>query len=466
MKRRREGADAKWKPVRRCERGVATSGRHPFAIIACRSDRSGSVVEDGVSAARSCSAGRGSSLHASPRRQHAADMVRVPAATFNAQYGGIGSLSAQIPEYLIDRHEVTNREFKRFVDAGGYTTRAYWTEPFVDGDRTLSWEDAMRRFVDPTGRPGPATWDSGAYKDGEDDVPVAGVSWYEAAAYAAFAGRTLPTVYHWFRAANTDDSRFLVAVSNFRERARGCRAFQCGWFLRSSRMAGNVREWCWNANRYQRYLLGGSWADPAYMFTRGRMSRHSIARSPTDSAVRSIRAGHVSVIDRSVFRVRRPGISAPRPQGTTSSRSTEACTVRSGRPECRRGIRRRRRRTVAQGDRADQSGIRRRDHAGLSVPAQEPQTALCMRHRRPERRCICVGLRSNDSAVPLRLEQRPRDAVSDFQRDLRPVQRSAIHRSNRNPRLSDHVAQRPRASPRLPADAHRHRAVKDRLYGA
>src|SRR5207253_7287195 len=40
---------------------------------------------------------------------------------------------------------------------------------------------------------------------------------------------------------------------------------------------------------------------------------------------------------------------------------------------------------------------------------------LCMCHRRPERRCICVCLRNNDSSGQLRLEQRPRDAVSDFQ---------------------------------------------------
>jgi predicted esterase len=200
-------------------------------------------------------------------------MVGVPAATLNAQYGGIGSLSALVPEYLIDRHEVTNRDFKTFVDAGGYTTRAYWTEPFVDGDRTLSWEDAMRRFVDPTGRTGPATWDGGVYKDGEDDAPVAGVSWYEAAAYAAFAGRSLPTVYHWFRAANTDDSRFLVALSNFSGKGPAAvgRSNAIGSFGPVD-MAGNVREWCWNATGPQRYLLGGSWADPAYMLTRGQLA--------------------------------------------------------------------------------------------------------------------------------------------------------------------------------------------------
>ena len=201
------------------------------------------------------------------------DMVAVPAAAFNAQYGGIGTLNAWVPDYLIDRHEVTNREFKRFVDSGGYTTRAYWTEPFVDGDRILSWEDAMRRFVDPTGQPGPATWDGGAFKDGEDDVPVAGVSWYEAAAYAAFARRSLPTVYHWLRAANTDDSRFLVALSNFSGAGPAAvgRSNAIGSFGPVD-MAGNVREWCWNATGHQRYLLGGSWADPAYMLTRGQLA--------------------------------------------------------------------------------------------------------------------------------------------------------------------------------------------------
>ena len=55
----------------------------------------------------------------------------------------------------------------------------------------------MPQFRDSTGRPGPSTWELGTYPDGQDDWPVSGVSWYEAAAYAAFAGKTLPTVYHW-----------------------------------------------------------------------------------------------------------------------------------------------------------------------------------------------------------------------------------------------------------------------------
>ena len=101
----------------------------------------------------------------------------------------------------MDRFEVTNRQFKAFVDAGGYRTRDYWKEPFVDDGRPVPWEEAMARFRDKTGRPGPSTWELGTYPQGQADYPVAGVSWYEAAAYAAFAGKSLPTAFQWRGAA-------------------------------------------------------------------------------------------------------------------------------------------------------------------------------------------------------------------------------------------------------------------------
>jgi eukaryotic-like serine/threonine-protein kinase len=200
------------------------------------------------------------------------DTVRVPAGTLSAQFPGIGDLNASLGEFEIDRHEVTNRQYKAFVDHGGYRNRSYWTVPFVENGRELPWATAIARLVDPTGRPGPATWEAGSYRDGEDDYPVTGVSWYEAAAYAAFAGQRLPTVYHWFRAANTDDSRFLLALSNF----GGSRALPAGQSralgsFGTLDMAGNVREWCWNETAGQRYILGGSWADLSYMFMRGQL---------------------------------------------------------------------------------------------------------------------------------------------------------------------------------------------------
>ncbi len=83
--------------------------------------------------------------------------------------------SVSLGPFQIDRHEVTNREFTSFVAAGGYTREEFWKHPFDDGGRTLSFQDAMARFKDSTGRPGPAAWTLGSSPDGEDDLPVTGI---------------------------------------------------------------------------------------------------------------------------------------------------------------------------------------------------------------------------------------------------------------------------------------------------
>ena len=70
-------------------------------------------------------------------------------------------------------------------------------------------------FRDTTGRPGPATWVQGEYPRGQEDFPVAGVSWYEAAAYAEWAGKALPTIYHWATAASPWASASILPASNF-----------------------------------------------------------------------------------------------------------------------------------------------------------------------------------------------------------------------------------------------------------
>jgi predicted Ser/Thr protein kinase len=101
------------------------------------------------------------------------------------------------PDFFMDRCEVTNRQYKEFVDGGGYRRKEFWQHEFVKDEAVLAWEEAMAEFKDATGRPGPATWQAGDYPDGRDDYPVTGVSWYEAAAYAEFADKDLPTTSHW-----------------------------------------------------------------------------------------------------------------------------------------------------------------------------------------------------------------------------------------------------------------------------
>src|SRR5262245_18730471 len=106
------------------------------------------------------------------------------------------------PAFAVSRYEVTNREFKEFVDAGGYDNAAYWDGlEFRDAKGTLTWQEARARFIDRTGRAGPAEWELGVYPDGKAEFPVSGVSWYEAVAYARFRHLSLPTLHHWLRTA-------------------------------------------------------------------------------------------------------------------------------------------------------------------------------------------------------------------------------------------------------------------------
>lgn len=178
-----------------------------------------------------------------------------------------------LDRFFIDKTEVTNLAYKGFLDAGGYTNPKYWRQEFKMDGQVVPWAEAMTQFVDCTGRPGPSTWELGNYPDGQDGYPVSGVSWYEAAAYAEFKGKTLPTIYHWCRAAFPTTERItpltplIIPQSNI----EGTGIAEAGrfpgtGFSGAKDMTGNVREWCWNGFEANRYCLGGTWQDPAYMF--------------------------------------------------------------------------------------------------------------------------------------------------------------------------------------------------------
>ena len=188
-------------------------------------------------------------------------------ANFIAFVGWVGPY--HLPSFYIDRFEVTNAEYQRFVDAGGYQRRDYWREPFVEGGRELRWEDAMRRLRDSTGRAGPSTWTAGHYPEGRGNFPVSGVSWYEAAAYAVWADKALPAMAQWYYAAPPMVAAATVQSSNIsREHIAPVGAFRGVGPFGTYDMAGNVREWMVNPLRDgRRLILGGAWSSLSYLYS-------------------------------------------------------------------------------------------------------------------------------------------------------------------------------------------------------
>ncbi len=193
-----------------------------------------------------------------PESRLPATMVRIPGFTVEG---------VNYADYFMDRYEVTNREYKAFVDAGGYGNRTYWTHPFLNGGTEIAWDEAMALFKDETGRTGPRTWRLGTYPDGQADHPVGGVSWYEATAFARFAGKELPTASHWAQAQRyyREDSWIVTPRSNFG--GSGPRPVGKPGALNALGLydiVGNVREWCFNEIGSGRATRGGAWTDDTF----------------------------------------------------------------------------------------------------------------------------------------------------------------------------------------------------------
>lgn len=192
--------------------------------------------------------------------------------------------TVKLKDFLIDKYEVSNREYKEFITAGGYLKKQFWKYPFVKDGRTLSFEEATNEFTDKTGLPAPRSWTNQNYAEGKADFPVTDITWYEAAAYAEFRNKRLPTVFEWEKTARSGNFTHGIEevlpwgyfqkgnAMNYRANFAGkeAQAVDSNEFgvspFGAYNMAGNVAEWCLNETTEGFIAAGGSYADPPYLF--------------------------------------------------------------------------------------------------------------------------------------------------------------------------------------------------------
>jgi formylglycine-generating enzyme required for sulfatase activity len=185
--------------------------------------------------------------------------------------------------FYMDKLEVTNAQFQKFVEATGYVTDA---EKHADAADSRTWRHP-----------------NGADSDADDmlNYPVVCVSWNDANAYALWADKRLPTEAEWEKAARGTDGRifpwgnkspadstlntadksasFKWSSSSLDDKYKGVApvgSFPAGKSVYGAEdMSGNVWEWCWD------------WWDPGYY----KVSSASNPVGPASGEYRVIRGG-------------------------------------------------------------------------------------------------------------------------------------------------------------------------------
>ena len=212
------------------------------------------------------------------------NMVFVPGGEYNlVGWGMPTSVKVLLDDYTVDKYEVSNKQYKHFITEGGYLKKQFWKYPFRDNGKELSWKESMLYFKDRTGLPGPRSWVNQEFPDGEGDYPVTDITWYEAAAYAGFIGKSLPTIFQWEKAARDGKwfyrgifmpwgLQYTLKGSQYRANLEGTGPVSVdrnefgispyGCY----NMAGNAKEWCLNEVSGGYATTGGSWEDPYYIF--------------------------------------------------------------------------------------------------------------------------------------------------------------------------------------------------------
>ena len=151
--------------------------------------------------------------------------------------------TVRIPSFFVDVHPATNADYVEFVADTGHRVPKHWVNNHP--------------------------------VEGEENHPVVWLSWFDATAYAKWAGKRLPTDDEWEVAARGADGREFPWGYEFLPDRCNCRASGLGGLCSVSsfpqgvspfgchNMAGNVWEWTdsWHEESHEhRVLCGGSWA--------------------------------------------------------------------------------------------------------------------------------------------------------------------------------------------------------------
>jgi iron(II)-dependent oxidoreductase len=200
--------------------------------------------------------------------------------------------------YYIDKFEVTNAQYKKFVDETNHPVPTESVEDikeiFSEVFQSTGQLDVPEAYIDAVmDTCEPYIWKNGTYPPGKADHPVVLVGWEDANAYAKWAGKRLPTEAEWEKAARGTDGRTYpwgeeidATKLNYDEHAGGTTkvgAYPLGVSpFGVYDMAGNVWEWVadWYGKDYYKYspkknpkgpqsgashvIRGGSWKFDGY----------------------------------------------------------------------------------------------------------------------------------------------------------------------------------------------------------
>jgi len=215
------------------------------------------------------------------------ELVLIPAGEFTMghkdSYDTLPVRNITLPAFSIDKYEVTNKRYKRFIDATGY--KVPWSQDPAVAAYIWDWQKRM-------------------YPEGKGDDPVVLVNWDDARAFCSWAGKRLPTEAEWEKAArggkgkpypwgnDWTNGKANTLESSVKQTAPAGSFKEDASDYGVNDLAGNVSEWVeeWFApypgnpmtnyeerNKY-RVLRGGSW-DYAHSIANGYHRQYALPQS-------------------------------------------------------------------------------------------------------------------------------------------------------------------------------------------